>query len=476
MTKSLKQSQNKGYLVITALVFSGIFLVILYGLVGFVFTQHKVQRQARQSAEALQAAEAGLDWYRWYLAHNPEDFDGPDDSMPYVKDVTDPERGLVGKAEINILSNQFCGEIQSVNVESVGWDIEDANVTRTVRARYTRPSVAEYSYILNSNVWAGPNREINGPYHSNGGIRMDGENNSLVTSAKEEWECTDGFGCGEDGETRSGVFGDGPNDNLWDFPVPQIDFAGITLEMNEIEDLAKQYGIDLGAAGGQSDEHGWHLIFNGNGTVDVYRVQKIDEVEAYDSKQGRHSNYSIINMEKFRDTYTIPEDCPVIFAGDRTWIEGDISQKVTVAAQSKNPNYDVNIILNDDISYTTNDGSAGLTVVAENSVYIPLVVPDNMELNGVFIAQKGSFGRDHYSEERTSGSLEEYIKRDQLTITGSIISNGRVGTRWTSDGTYVSGFNNRFNSYDRNQAVNPPPLTPPVSEEYEFARWQEVRN
>lgn len=89
----MKLTNNKlhtGYVVVTTLVFAGVFLLILYSLLGLVFVQYESQKQAQRSAESLQIAEAGLDWYSWYLAHNPEDLDGPDDAMPYEHTITDP--------------------------------------------------------------------------------------------------------------------------------------------------------------------------------------------------------------------------------------------------------------------------------------------------------------------------------------------------------------------------------------------------
>ncbi len=136
---------------------------------------------------------------------------------------------------------------------------------------------------------------------------------------------------------------------------------------------------------------------------------------------------------------------------------------------------DHSIILHDNITYATS--SAGLLAVAEEDVLVGLVVPDDMELNGIFIAQNGRFGRNHY---RTWGSYDvewfhnSYVTRDELTINGTIVSNGRVGTKWTSGGTFISGFDTRYNSYDRFLVDNPPPLAPNTSEDYKFVEWREM--
>jgi len=57
---------------------------------------------------------------------------------------------------------------------------------------------------------------------------------------------------------------------------------------------------------------------------------------------------------------------------------------------------------------------------------------------------------------------------------GTVVSNGRVGTQWVSSGSFISGFRNRTNSFDRNLVDDPPPLLPSTSEVYDFVRWREV--
>lgn len=483
MSTTNLRNQSPGYVVVTTLVFAGVFLMILYSLLGLVFRQYEAQRLGHRSTESLQIAEAGLDWYRWYLAHNPGDLDGPDGEMPMEKGITDPERGVIGKAEIDVSGSQFCGQNQWIDITSTGWSTEEPDITRTVSARYTRPSVARYSFILNSNVWAGSDREINGPYHSNGGIRMDGDNNSKVTSAQEDWECDGSFGCSSGGETKPGVFGGGDGENLWDFPVPQVDFTGITLDLNQIRNLSQSQGVYFNAAGGQSNKHGWHIIFNGDGSFDAYRVKDTESVEAYSQEDGWHTNYNIIADEKFDGTYDLSEDCPVVYTEDKLWVEGSIGQKITIAAaKATNPNFEADTVISDDITYAADDGSVGLTVVSERSIDIPLNSENDLDISGIFIAQNGRFGRDHFASPFNSfywyrwvpSSYYNYVRRDELSMKGSVVSNGRVGTKWSSGNTWISGYGNRTNAFDRDLSVSPPPLTPFVSEEYELVQWREV--
>jgi hypothetical protein len=112
--------------------------------------------------------------------------------------------------------------------------------------------------------------------------------------------------------------------------------------------------------------------------------------------------------------------------------------------------------------------------IAELDILIGLEVPDDMTLYGIYLAQTGKFGRNHYDTSMPN-AWEQYIMRNSLTIYGTIVSNGRVGTKWVnSSGTYISGFNNRFTTYDRNLVASPPPLIPVTSDDYTFSDWQDA--
>jgi hypothetical protein len=307
---------------------------------------------------------------------------------------------------------------------------------------------------------------------------MDGTNNSLVTSAVPDWLCTSSFGCSPD-STEAGVFGGGPGASLWDFPVTSIDFAGITVDLVEMRDRAQLHGLYFPTLGGDEDRVGYRFEFLSDGTFDAYEVTNTAWVWAYHSSDASwHREYDIITGESFIDNFSVPSDCGLVFASGKVWLEGVIDDKVTVvAANVEDPGVDVDMVVYGNVTYTSYDGSVGFTAVAEDSLTIPLIAPDDMEMNGIFIAQLGNFGRHYYT---TSGfydvpfSLNGYVLRDRLTVNGTIVSNGRVGTKWSCGGVYCSGYDSRVNTYDRDLALDPPPLTPYVSDEYRFIEWLEV--
>jgi hypothetical protein len=456
-----------------ALVFGSIFVTVLGALASFSITQNRVQYAATGKAKGLALAEAGLEYYRWHLAHYPTDItNGTGDSGPYVFTQTDPEGGEIGTVSLDITGNQSCGQLTSIDIASTGTPSDGSGVSRTIVARYAQPTVARYSYIVNDSVWAGDDRVINGPFHSNGGVRMDGTANAPVTSSLSSWLCTDDFGCSYN-QTVPGVYGAGPNQDLWSYPTPQVDFSGIAADFGSLKSKAQTSGLyfprySSGNSNSSAYWKGYHLIFNSNGTVTVKHVSSIYSntvvpLNPADSNKDR----TVIRNETTYGTYTIPDDCGLIFVEDNTWIEGTVSAKTTVVvANVVNTGIAPNAMLPDDITYV--DTTAGLTVIAENDVLITGDSPDTMTLNGVFIAQGGAFGRNYY------GCPSSYEPRESLTIHGTTVSNKRTGTKWMN-GCWNgdAGYQNRYDAYDRTLSTDPPPFTPNISTDYEFVDWRD---
>src|SRR3989344_8725241 len=257
----MNMKKHRGFLMLMALVFGSVFLMVLGALSSVTLIQNRAQNAATGRVKALALAEAGLEYYRWFLAHNPGDLtNGTGEEGPYVFPYNDPEGGVAGTISLAVTGNSYCGQTPAaIDIVSTGAPDDGSNMTRTVHGRYAQPTVALYSYILNDSVWAGADRIINGPYHSNGGIRMDGTANAPVTSSVETWPCTTTFGCSPT-QTKAGVWGAGPNQTLWSFPVPQVDFAGISADFGTLKTVAQSEGVYLPrfSTGNSNGAAYWH--------------------------------------------------------------------------------------------------------------------------------------------------------------------------------------------------------------------------
>jgi hypothetical protein len=278
---------------------------------------------------------------------------------------------------------------------------------------------------------------------------------------------------------KDGVYGDGPNDHLWSFPSPPINFTGLTVDLAAMQEKAKNGG---GRYIPPSGSYGYRIRFNAAGTITVYRVTNTTSYWGYTQENEWQTERHVISNESLVGTYTIPTSCSVIFVEDKVWLEGAVRGKVTIAAADVDTTgVNPSIILNNNITYVT--ATSGLLAIGEQDVLVGLSVPDTMTLNGIFAAQNGRFGRNHYCASCSDGgnkglpsSLDQYVCRDSLTVNGTIVSNGREGTKWTGSvcGGYSSGFETRHNSYDRNLVADPPPLTPEVSDTYRFIEWRDI--
>jgi len=465
---------KKGIITTYVLIFGTIFLILLSGLLGFILFQIKQSLERVSWNESFYIAEAGINYYNWCLNHNIEEH------CQKERDYFDPAGNNIGHFSLQVDSSISCGETVQKKIISTGWTNKFPNIKRKISVLYARPSVAKYSYILNDNVWIGADHEIRGPYYSNGGIRMDGENQSTVSSAKDKWICTNSFGCSSCPLSANcwlegtncycpGVFTTTSNSkpDLFSFPVLPFDFVGITVDLAKIKNLAQTSGIYLPVSNTiNSQAKGYHIKFKNNGTFEVWIITKLLSTWAYSLEEDWHYDYFTISAEYLYKTYSVPLACSVIFVEDNLWLEGEIKGKVTIASANLiNPNLDTDVILAGNIDYTNLDGSDGFAVIGERNILISPNSPDKMELRGIFIAQKGRFSRNHYPGNT----------REKLEIYGSIISNGRVGTQWVSGGQVVSGYLTRESYFDNNLVYFPPAFVPYVSSDFKVIKWEEIK-
>ena len=476
-----KVKMQRGIIITYVLVFGGIFILLLSSLLGFILLQLKQSARNLAYTEALEIAEAGIDYYKWCLNNDVEG------DCVMEKDYLDKNGSGIGHFSLNVNSLLFCGESNQVIIDSIGWTNAFPELKRQVEVIYARTSVAKYMYLLNSNVWAGPDRIINGLYHSNGGIRMDGENRSLVTSASPNWNCTSSFGCDynncPDDCTRSGTVCRCPgvftttenaNPSLFDSPVPSFDFDSITVDLAHVKDIADDNPYEYywpPAVGINSSADGYHIKIKNNNTVEVWIITRLQrDPNVYSEEEGDHVEYIRIIQEYLYDTITIDPSCAVLFFEDNIWLEGELDGKLTiVSADLINPTKETSVVLLNNITYADSDGTDGFSVIAENNVLISPDAPQNLNIYGIFIAQNGRFGMNLYRNLHASLKL-----KGTLRIYGSIVSNGRVGTSWVSGSTIVGGFSSREAYSDQNLIYSPPPFVPYITSDFKIINWEEI--
>jgi hypothetical protein len=94
MTNKFKRRIVFGTITPALLVITGASLTVLYGILFVLAMQFDYSNRQVGSESALHIAEAGVNYYRWHLAHDPVDFTGGTGEHEY----TDPEGNVVGNS------------------------------------------------------------------------------------------------------------------------------------------------------------------------------------------------------------------------------------------------------------------------------------------------------------------------------------------------------------------------------------------
>lgn len=475
-----KSRHNKGQILIQTIVFGSIAVYMLGAFANWAETNIKASRRVFNREQALQIAEAGIDYYRWHLAHSPADFqDGTGGVGPYVHNFSDKDGNTVGQFSLDITPPPLGSTL--VTVKSTGKIIADASLSRKITVQFAKPSIAKYAVAANTVMRFGLGTEVFGPIHSNGGIRFDGLAHNVVSSAVASYDDPDHSGINEFGVHTHTA----PTDPLPPFPVPQrtdvfeigrqfpvpaVDFVGITADLAQMKTDAQINGFYRPSAGAL----GYHIILRTNDTFDLYRVTSLINPPSGCTNIINQLNWGTwsIQNQALIGNYPFPAN-GIIFLEDDIFIDGQINGgRLTVVAASlpDNPLLRKNITVNNDLLYTNYDGSDVLGLIAQGNVNIGLISENDLRIDAALIAQNGRVGR-YYYRPPGGGSQRCFPNHARQTIAlwGMIATNQRYGFAYT-DGT---GYQTRNLNYDGSLLYGPPPSFPSTSDQYITLTWEE---
>ncbi len=450
---------KSGNILLFAMIFGTISLsIIVVGLSGYAISENSASTKKHNREMALQIADAGINYYRWHLAHSKTDYyDGNSTSTPgpYVHDYEDKDGNVIGQYSINITPPALGSSV--VVIESTGWLNSQANTRVKIRAKVGFPSLTDFSFLSAAEVWIGDNEIVHGKLHANGGIRFDGLADALISSAMATYTCKSHQGCGTN-QVKNGVWGDGGPTEYWTFPLPAEDFTAITANLAQVQANADPNvgGITFTSSG----EQGWRLQFTSTSQVIAYKVLT---TSCYKGKDVGQNNYfwPCIDIATIGSgtTYDMPAS-GFIFVSDNVWVDGVVKGRVTVGTATGK-----SIIINGNITYSAKDGTDVLGLMAEQNILIPHDSPENLEIDAGMLAQNGAAKRYYYPGD----------KKTSLLTYGSIITNKVWTWSWVSGGGAVtSGYLSTNATYDVNLSYGPPPGFP-VGSEYNLISWEVVK-
>lgn len=485
-----KNKLHKGSILIQAFLFGALSIVMIGALISWAGANIKASRVGVYREQALQIAEAGIDYYRWHLAHAPTDYrDGTLIAGPYVHDFLDKDGVKIGTFTLDITPPPVGFTI--VTIKSTGRVDVDPTVYRSILVQLAIPSLAKYAVAANDNMRFGQGTEVFGPIHTNGGIRFDGIAHNIITSARSDYDDLDHAGANEFGVHThvTAPPGAGINDafrpleapptnpvqNRVDvfeigrtFPVPALDFTGLTTNLAQIKADAQASGQYFASSAAQ----GYRVVFRVDDTFDLYRVNQLTNPPGgCASGQSGWGTWSIGTgggAQTFLANYAIPAN-GLIFIEDNVWVEGQINTaRATLAAGRfpDNPNTRPSITINNNLLYTNYDGQDVISLISQGNINTGLSSLDTLRIDGALVAQNGRVGRHYYSSNCGVGHV-----RTTLTLYGMLATNLRYGFAYT-DGT---GYQTRNIIYDANLLYGPPPSFPLTSDQYSIISWDEVK-
>jgi len=504
MKTDIKKNKN-GSMLVLVIVATGLFLVLLLGAITLSLLQQKLNKQKVASAQALHIAEAGVNYYRWVLYHNHEEYCndetcqigpdyGPYGPYPYMDSAGE---SITGYYELYITPPPLNGST-IVNIKSIGWSANYPNIKRSIEVNCGISSWSTYSTLANAFIRFGAGTEVWGPIHSNGGIRFDGLAHNVISSSEYKYNDPDHTGGDEYGvHTHIHAGGTYDTDELCDeaappcdpspndysdvfmagreFPVNVVSFNLLDSYASEVYSKATSSGIvfdgaPTGTADADSEAVFWDCATNGNScdsgfhiTLKTDNTFDIRGVTSLRSDCSGSPSNSINTEDATIRNYAIPTN-GIIFIKHTIWVDGQIDNNGRVSIIAfKEPfvggNADINI--NNDILYSHYDGTETIGLIAQRDINVGLYSENDLRIDAALLAKTGRIGRDYYGGCANSS-------RDTITVYGSLATNQRYGFAWT-DGT---GYTNRNLIYDNNLTFAPPPHYPTTGE-YTFISWKE---
>lgn len=490
---------NRASMLFVVLVATTIFIMLISGAISLGLLQGKLNKIKVAKSQALHIAEAGVNYYRWVLYHDPLEYCnnetcktsseyGPYGPYAYSDSIGEDINGYY---ELYIIPPEEDGS-GVVTIKSVGWVDKYPNIKRTIEVECSISSWSSFAMLSDSDVRLGEGTEVWGPIHSNGGIRFDGIAHGLVSSAVLDFDdpdhegenefgvhthvnpvdvLPDGFNPPNNVPNRSDVFLAGRS-----FPVSRISFDLLDDYVNQVLSLANDGGLVLNHSGA----NGYHIILKSNNKMDIKRVNSLTSPCTVCLEQictrwrwGVCTRYQCVDYESIETSgiasesnYSQNLDIPsngIIFVKDNVWVDGMVNgTRVTILA-FKDPitGNNTDIILNDNLSSIKDDDVIGL--IAQRDIKIGFYSQNILNIDAAMIAKNGRVGRDYFY----SSCGQEY-SRNRITINGSIASRGRYGFSYTDD----TGYQERNLIFNESLRLNPPPHFP-VTGEYRFMSWRE---
>ena len=449
---SKNKKEKKGSIMVTVLITMSIVSILFTGIITYVISQINYSSYMVAKENALHVADAGLEFYKWYLSHETEGLQMQqilafwEKTDPYPLGVDEPYEADYndGSGRYRLTVTPPSDGTSVITVESTGWTYKKPQAKRTIRAKMRVTSWSEYVILSNSDLEIEDGEDIQGKVHANGGIRFDGVAHNIVTSAVPTYHYTG------TGDTKEGIWtswADEYNTNMGSdvflsgktYPAPWKDFDSVTASFLEIFNAAEEINLDFSPA-----TKGHQVVLKGD-KIDIFRVINTTHDGAVSMTQD--------TSPPIKDR--ILPDIGAIYDDKNMWVEGyiDSGKKLVIAANHPSVSHG-NIFISKNITYN-NDYNSGtvLGLVARNDIEIVKGCESNLRVEAALLAQTGKVWRRNHGDTKS-----------HITVYGAIATNQPYG---------FEGFATKDIIFDKNLLFNPPPYFP-IEGIYKIDRWSEI--
>jgi hypothetical protein len=447
--------------------FGTIATIVISGFALWADVNIKAAYRTFNKATAFSAAEAGIEYYRWHLAHAPTDFwdgRGATSTGPYVHAYYDKNGNQIGQFSLAITPPATGSTV--VALQSVGKASADATVQKAITVRFAKASFAKYAWAEGASDVFGTDAEVFGPIRINGGLHFDGIAHNLVETSfthydhggeapsGDEWGIHTNRGTDDPAwptalQNRSDVFMAGRSVGVLDLNYDQM-----TQDLASIKNAAVSSSLYFASSGVK----GYELVFATSGRFTVNKVTAT-------STRGT-CNYERWSVQTVSSTVfasgTIPQNGSMFFE-DNLWVRGKINGKRVTVGAGRFPDSAStrkNITVNSDLLYTRYDCSDSIALIAQNNLNIGYSSENDLRIDAALVAQNGSIGRDSYSASSCGASST----RNTLIMYGTFVNKFIRGLSTYDTRTYI---------YDQNLLYCPPPGFPLTTDKYSQVSWDE---
>ncbi len=492
-------SIRKGSALAYALVIMTVVMILLTSIIGYIVAQLKFSANRIEREKAFQVAEAGVYYYRWYLAHATDSMNAQqlkvfwqDDSTlgvsgDYIEDYKDPETGeVIGNYTIHLDPPDSYSTIASIT--STGKSLKLSDSERVIRVRFRRPSWSEYMWVIDGFVNFGSDSEVYGKVHSNFGILFNGLAHNIVSSTPARFNDPTHGGSSLDFGVHTEVNPADPAAPAYpwpentvpnrpdifeagrQFPVPEVSFNGVLTDLENMKTEAQSPNgttindcTDTGCFFDyESPDDGKRVILKSNGTFDICTVASYHHAAYHPTSYRKNSGSGTCDSCGGNDctsAYAIPNN-GIIFIEGNVWVDGAVNNnRITIAAADLSGTITADIFIGlNNIRYANYDCNNMIGLVAQRNISVIRDCPENFIVDAALLAQSGRVSRASYA----------FDNKSTLTFNGAIASYLQP---YFNHG--INGFGVRTYNFDNNLLYCPPPYFP-TGTEYSIDLWEEL--